>query len=81
MTELGPLRPGFGERRRTRRMQVVRRAAWVLSFVVVFGVGVALGEALHDNPRPGGSRTRIHTVTPVPVGRPRETVTLTVTRP
>jgi hypothetical protein len=25
--------------------------------VVVFALGIALGQALHDNPKPGGSRT------------------------
>jgi hypothetical protein len=39
---------------------------------VLFGVGVALGEALHDNPRPGGDRTYVRRL-------PARTVTVTVT--
>jgi hypothetical protein len=36
---------------------------WVL-VLFAFGVGIALGEALHDNPRPGGTQTVIHTFKP-----------------
>jgi hypothetical protein len=42
----------------------------------VFAVGLALGEALHDNPKPGGVRTTERTLKAVPVA-PR-TVTVTV---
>lgn len=31
---------------------------------VLFALGVSLGEALHDNPKPGVTTTRISTVTP-----------------
>jgi hypothetical protein len=31
---------------------------------VVFAVGVALGEALHDNPKPGITVTTVKTVQP-----------------
>jgi len=33
--------------------------------LVLFGLGVAVGEALHDNPRPGGSQTVVRTLKPV----------------
>jgi hypothetical protein len=29
---------------------------------VLFGVGVAVGEALHDNPKPGGTQTHVATI-------------------
>ena len=57
-------------RRRHRREEVARwslRAAFVL---LVFALGIALGEALHDNPRPGGTITleRTLSVQRVPPG-------------
>lgn len=39
---------------------------WVLGIVlvaVVFAVGVAVGEALHDNPKPGITVTTVRTLT------------------
>jgi len=35
-----------------------------LLLIVVFLIGVALGEALHDNPRPGGTQTIVQTLKP-----------------
>jgi hypothetical protein len=50
--------------------------------VVVFVVGVAVGEALHDNPRPGGTQTLVRTLRPLPLApAARETVTVTVQTP
>jgi hypothetical protein len=40
---------------------------WVLAFVgaaVVLAVGVAVGEALHDNPKPGITLTTTRTLRP-----------------
>ncbi|HST17190.1 MAG TPA: hypothetical protein VLK36_05940 [Gaiellaceae bacterium] len=51
-------------RRRRRRL-----APWLLggaALLVAFVVGVALGEALHDNPQPGGTQTFLRTVTLAP---------------
>jgi hypothetical protein len=36
----------------------------LLLFVLVFCLGVALGEALHDNPKPGGTQTIVQTFKP-----------------
>jgi len=36
-----------------------------LALMVAFAVGVALGQALHDNPRPGGVQTSFRTVPPL----------------
>jgi hypothetical protein len=36
-----------------------------VAVVVAFGIGVALGEALHDNPTPGGERTTVRTLPPL----------------
>jgi len=52
-------------RERSRRRRSRRRKLLVpLLVVVAFGIGVALGQALHDNPRPGGTQTIIRTFTP-----------------
>jgi hypothetical protein len=66
----------------TRRRRRPRTARWLLlaaAGVVLFGVGVALGEALHDNPRPGGTRTFVRTLHPLTVVPSVETKTVTVT--
>ena len=58
---------------------------WVVLVVVVgvvFAVGVALGEALHDNPQPGGEQTLVRTLKPLPLApAARETVTITTQNP
>lgn len=66
----------------TRRRRRPRTARWLLlaaAGIVPFGVGVALGEALHDNPRPGGTRTFVRTLHPLTVAPSVETKTVTVT--
>ena len=45
---------------------------------VVFAIGLALGEALHDNPSGGGTQTIVRTLQPLEVPPARETVTVTV---
>jgi len=40
---------------------------WLIALAVVavvFAVGVALGEALHDNPKPGITVTNVSTIKP-----------------
>jgi hypothetical protein len=55
------------------------RALAVVTGVVVVGVvGVAFGEALHDNPRPGGTQSYVRTLTPLPL-TPAALTTVTVT--
>ena len=51
----------------------------LLALVAVFGLGLALGQALQDNPKPGGTQTVVRTLKPLPIPPARETVT--VTRP
>jgi hypothetical protein len=61
-------------RRERRREEVARwsiRAAVVLA---VFALGIALGQALHDNPKPGGTITLERTLS-VPSGPAGSTVT------
>jgi hypothetical protein len=63
----GPPRSG---RERTARQRAKRRSSRTklllgLALVVAFAVGVALGQALHDNPRPGGVQTSLRTLPPL----------------
>jgi hypothetical protein len=53
------------DRRRGRRRSSRIRVLVGLALVVSFGIGVALGQALHDNPRPGGQQTSLRTVPPL----------------
>ena len=58
MTEL---RRARGRRRKAR---VPAWVATVLLAAVTFAVGVAVGQALHDNPKPGGTQTLERTFRP-----------------
>jgi len=50
--------------------------------VLAFAVGIAVGEALRDNPKPGGTQTLVRTLEPLPLApAARETVTVTVPNP
>ena len=60
----------------------MRRLAAAVVAVVTFAVGVAVGEALHDNPQPGGTQTLVRTLKPLALApAARETVTVTVSNP
>ena len=49
------------------------------ALLVVFALGVAVGEALHDNPGEGSTQTLVRTLKPLPIApAARETVTVTV---
>lgn len=59
-----------------------RVALSVVGAAIVFVVGIAFGEALHDSPRPGGTQTLVRTLEPLPLApAARETVTVTVQKP
>jgi hypothetical protein len=61
---------------------VKKALAAVVGAAVVFAVGVAVGESLHDNPQPGGTQTLVRTLKPLPLApAARETVTVTVENP
>ncbi|HXG77375.1 MAG TPA: hypothetical protein VNJ53_12475, partial [Gaiellaceae bacterium] len=57
----------------------LRLAAGLLLLALVFLLGVALGRALEERPRPGGRVTEVRTLTPLPQQAPARTVTVTVT--
>jgi hypothetical protein len=67
-----PLRSTRPRRRPWRALAVVAGLA------VVGVVGVAFGEALHDNPQPGGTQSYVRTLTPLPL-TPAALTTVTVT--
>jgi hypothetical protein len=62
--------------RRRKKSSTRRQIAWVLVFVLVFAVGIALGQALEDNPPPASTVTHDQTLTLQP-----ESATVTVTAP
>jgi hypothetical protein len=62
-------------RRRRRRQELIRWGVRVGLALLVFLLGVALGQALHDNPNPGSTITQQRTLQ-VPTGvNPASTVT------
>jgi len=50
------------EAQRRRRRRLVVAALGLVTAAALFGVGVAVGEALHDNPKPGGTQTQLKTI-------------------
>ncbi len=62
--------------RRRRDTRTRRRVVWGLAIVLVFAVGIALGESLNDNPKSGNTTTQSRTFTLRP-----ESATVTVTTP
>jgi hypothetical protein len=58
---------------------VTRRIVLGIVVLVVFALGIGLGQALNDNPEPGGTQTLVRTLEPLPLApAARETVTVTV---
>jgi hypothetical protein len=56
------------ERRKARRRrELIRWTIRALLVILVFSLGVALGQALHDNPRPDRTLTFDRTL-PIPTG-------------
>jgi hypothetical protein len=59
-----------------------RRIVFAVVVLVVFAIGVGFGQALSDNPEPGGQQTLVRTLKPLPLApAARETVTVTVQKP
>ena len=67
-------------RRRERRARVLFWALRVLLLGLVFLAGLAIGKALEQAPRPGGTQTRIRTIEPETVPPAERTVTVTTAR-
>lgn len=65
---------------RSRRAGGRRLGAWLLGLVVlalVFVAGLAVGRAVEDAPRPGGTQTLVRTLAPLTVEPQERTVTVT----
>jgi len=61
---------------------VKKALAAVIGAVLLFAIGVAVGESLHDNPKPGGTQTIVRTLKTLPLApAARETVTVTTQNP
>jgi hypothetical protein len=60
---------------------VRRTLALVVAGVVVFAVGIALGQALRSGSGDEGTQTRIRTLEPIQLAPARITVTVTTTGP
>jgi hypothetical protein len=61
---------------------MTRRVLYLVGAIVVFAVGIAVGETLHDSSTPGGTATLVRNLRPLPLApAARETVTVTVQNP
>ena len=78
MTPPAP-RPARRPERRRRAKRLPLLVLLSLAALLVFLLGVALGQALEANPAPGGTQTLVRTLRPLPLAP--ETVTVTVTAP
>ena len=74
MSALSPLERRE-RRRRRRRDELVRWGIRVAVVVLVFALGIALGQALHDNPKPSSTITLERTLHIPTTGNPASTVT------
>jgi hypothetical protein len=74
MTTLSPVER-HERRRRRRREELSRWAVRVALALLVFGLGIALGQALQDNPTPGETVTLERTLSIPTAGNPGSTVT------
>lgn len=52
----------------------------LVALAAAFALGVALGQALDDNPSTGRQQTYVRTLEPLPIAPAPETVTVTVSR-
>ena len=65
--------------RQRRRPSLIRWGAPIAAAIVLFALGVALGQALEENRRGGETSTSIRTLQPETL--PAQTVTVTVISP
>ena len=68
-------------RRPSRRRKAAVWAALLAAGVLLVWVGIALGRALEDAPRPGGTQTLVRTLEPDTLPAVTRTVTVTTSVP
>ena len=73
MTSLSPLERR-ARRQQKRREELVRWGIRAAVILLVLAFGIAVGQALHDNPKPGGSVTLERTIR-LPSVPPGSTIT------
>lgn len=64
------------ERRPSKRQRRRRALLVAVVLIAVFGAGLALGQALNDNPSSGDTQTLVRTLKPLELPPARETVTV-----
>jgi hypothetical protein len=65
-----------------RRRRLRARLLLPLLVLAIFSLGIALGDALDDNPTPGGTQTIVRTLKVLELApAPAKTVTVTTTTP
>jgi hypothetical protein len=69
------------ERRQKRRRRALGTALGAALAAIVFFAGLALGRALEERPRPGGTQTRVRTLAPGTLPPATRTVTVTTQAP
>ncbi|MBA3734688.1 MAG: hypothetical protein H0W90_05745 [Actinobacteria bacterium] len=74
MSALTPVERGE-RRRQQRRQELIRWSVRILLVVLVFSLGVALGQAIQDNPNPGRTVTSDRTLHVPTAGNPGSTIT------
>ena len=71
--------PARRRARAPRRNPLVRAALIGLGLLVLLLLGISIGRALEDGPKPGGTQTNVRTLSPQPLPPAERTVTVTVT--
>lgn len=64
------------DRRSRRRSPLPKLLVAIALGALLFAVGVALGQALSDNPEAGRTRVDVRTLKPLPLPPVRETITV-----
>lgn len=67
--------------RRARRRRAGLVLATLLAGAILFFAGIAIGRALEEAPRPGGTQTLVRTLVPGTAPAATQTVTVTTTAP
>ncbi len=81
MTEptLRPERRARRDEKRARRRRILRIVLTLVGAVLLFVIGLSLGRAVEDAPKPGGEQTVVRTLTPGTLPPVTRTVTVTTT--